>query len=257
MRYRIALHVFPLLQLMAFVSALILLEDHYVAAALLLFVSALMMNFSLHITIHHFVHFRPKNRWLAFFIEMLYSILLVMPFNFYKMQHFNHHRYDNKINDFTTTWKRRGDQFVPKKFFNYAFLWFIGPSMKKAISQALDEKDVNVLELRKMRFQLILIAGVYLSLFLLNPWFSLLYFLLFYLGWSLIAITNYGQHLPIEYNFTPAYTYDNRWYNFLFFNNGLHLEHHVQPHLNYPELQARKQSRVPLPHLVIGFFRKK
>ena len=100
---RLALHIFPLIQLSCFVSAILMLERNWLWSLLLLFVAALFLNFTLHITIHHYVHFRFKNKVFDAIAESLYSVILVLPFNFYRMQHLNHHRFDNRIGDLTST----------------------------------------------------------------------------------------------------------------------------------------------------------
>ncbi|MGB0390479.1 MAG: fatty acid desaturase family protein [Salibacteraceae bacterium] len=255
--YRLALHIFPILQVGCFVAALFLFETNLVVALILLFCAALFLNFSLHITIHHWVHFGVKNKAVKWVMETFYSILMGLAFSFYRMQHFNHHRYDNRIGDFTSTWVKKGNSIAARPFFKYSFVWFLGPKMNTIFERAIKDGDLKNSERIKMRIQLLFVLAFYLFLFVLNPWFSAAYFLMFYVGWSLIAITNYGQHLPIKYDSTEAYTYSNSLYNWLFFNNGLHLEHHRNPHLNYPELKAKQHSEIAWPHLLIAFFRKK
>ena len=255
--YRVALQIFPILQVISFISALFLFESNIYVSVLLLLCSALFLNFSLHITIHHSVHFSFKNKVIRWVVELVYSILMAISFSFYRMQHFNHHRYDNGIGDFTSTWIKKGDSIVARPFFKYSLFWFLGPKMKTIFERAIIDGDLDETERKKMRFQLLVVLVTYVLLFWINPWYAVAYFLMFYVGWSLIAITNYGQHLPIKYNSTKAYTYSNTLYNRMFFNNGLHLEHHREPHLNYPDLEAKHQSKISWPHLLIVFFRKK
>lgn len=255
--YKLALHIFPILQTFCFITALFLQESHFTYSLLLLFCTALFLNFSLHITIHHFVHFTPKNKVIRVLLELIYSILLALPYSFYRMQHFNHHRYNNKIGDFTSTWEKKKDIIYAKPFFKYTFLWFLNGSMKALFHKAISDGDLNTREKTKIRVQFLLILAMCFILIILNPLYALAYVLMFYIGWSLIALTNYGQHLPVEYDSTPAYSYHNSFYNSIFFNNGLHLEHHLEPHLNYPDLKPMKQSKIAWPHLIIVFFRKK
>jgi len=255
--YKVVLHIFPLLQATCFVSALILLDSNIILALILLFFSALFLNFSLHITIHHFVHFRSKTKIINVILEFTYSILLALPYSFYRMQHHNHHRYDNLIGDMTSTWEKKNDMISAKSFFKYSFFWFLNGSLKTAMDRATDDGDLSNTGKIKMRIQFFTILVIYGVLIWLNPWFGLAYLSMFYVGWSLIVITNYGQHLPIKYGSTEAYSYSNPLYNGMFFNNGLHLEHHLEPHLNYPELKSKNQSKKKWPHLLIAFFRKK
>lgn len=255
--YRMLLHIFPLIQMISFISGLLLLDSHIYLAIILFFFAALFLNFSLHITIHHFVHFRYKSNLLNLLIESVYSIFLALPFSFYRMQHFNHHRYDNRIGDITSTWEKKNETIVARSFFNYSFFWFLKGSAKKAIETALRDGDINKKEKQKIQIQFLIILVVFIFLIVLNPWFGLAYASMFYIGWSLVAITNYGQHLPLKYDSTAAYSYHNSMYNFLFFKNGLHLEHHLEPHLNYHELTSKNQSKIKWPHLITAFFRNK
>ena len=255
--YRMLLHIFPLIQMISFISGLLLLDSHVYLAIILFFFAALFLNFSLHITIHHFVHFRYKSNLLNLLTESVYSIFLALPFSFYRIQHFNHHRYDNRIGDITSTWEKKNEKIVARSFFNYSFFWFLKGSAKTAIETALRDGDINKKEKQKIQIQFLIILVVFIFLIVLNPWFGLVYATMFYIGWSLVAMTNYGQHLPLKYDSTAAYSYHNSMYNFLFFKNGLHLEHHLEPHLNYHELTSKNQSKIKWPHLITAFFRNK
>lgn len=254
---KLKLHIFPLLQILCFFLAIYFYRDHLGLAILSLFLSALFLNFSLHITIHHFVHFPFKNKSITTFFEWFYTLTMCLPYNFYRMQHFNHHRYDNLIGDFTTTWKEQNNKIIPRNVIGYSFFWFSGGSMNKFIQQALKEGDLTPERKSKIQLESLLILLFILGLFLTNPFFAILYLILFYLGWSLIAITNYGQHLPLKYGETIAYSYHNKFYNWIFFNNGLHYEHHKNPNLNYPLLKAGKVSKMNFPHLLIPLLKKR
>jgi fatty acid desaturase len=255
--YRIALHIFPVIQLSLFVVGVFFFWEKPIISVICLLGSALFLNFSLHITIHHFVHFKFKNKIVNTILELCYSLTLALPFNFYRVQHFNHHRYNNLIGDSTSTWKQENDKVYPKNFFAYSFLWMFKPPNSKIFKEAMQKGDMNMTHMLKMRIELLIIIFAYAFLLWLNPIAALAYLLVFYLGWSFIAITNYGQHLPIEYGDTLAYSYDKRIYNRLFFNNGLHFEHHENPSLNYPKLKNHAKVKLRLPHLLIHLLSRK
>ncbi len=254
---RLALHIFPIIQISCFVTAILVLEQHWLWSVLLIIVAAVFLNFTLHITVHHYVHFRFKNEVLDTIATFLYSAILVLPFNFYRMQHLNHHRFDNRIEDLTSTWKVVDKKIVAKNFFGYSFFWFIRGASANGIKTSLENGDLTKSELTKIKFQFLFILAIYLLLILLNPWSALAYGIMFYLGWSLIAITNYGQHLPLNYDQPIAYSYPNKFYNILFFNNGLHLEHHEKPWLNYDELKPGGKAKIKSPHLLVKFLKPK
>lgn len=251
------LHIYLLIEVLAFIAAIMLFPDHFVWSIILLLLSALFLNFSLHITVHHFLHFTPKNRIAKTTLELLYSVILVLPYNFYRLQHFNHHRHNNLIGDFTSTWKKKGDTIVSKSFFSYSFLWLFTIPTGQLSVKGLQHGDIEKSHLLKMKRELALIVIVFTMLLWLSPIACLAYTILFYLGWSFVAMTNYGQHLPISYNDTLAYTYPKKWYNTLFFNNGLHYEHHENPGLDYPKLELKFKSLIRLPHLIIPILQRK
>jgi len=254
---KIALHIFPLLQISFFIGAISIYKENLILALVLWLVSTLFMNFSLHIVVHHYVHFRFKSKWIDRVFELFYTLIICMPFNFYRMQHFNHHRYNNLIGDFTSTWKQEKEGIVPSKYFNYSFLWFLGGSVKKWIIQAKSDGDLSEERQTKMKNEFVFLMLFYGLILYVYPVIALAYGGLFYFGLSLIATTNYGQHLPLVYGQTVGHSYYNKFYNWLFFNNGLHHEHHSHPNLDYPELKEDHKSEISLPHLLMGPFHRK
>ncbi len=253
---RFKLQIFVVMQAFSFICALYYMNDRIFVSAFLLLCSGLFMNFSLHITIHHFVHFKYSNRLMNILFESLYTLNLGLPFNFYQMQHFNHHRYDNSIGDFSSTWILKENKIVPKGLFRYVFMWWV-PSGVNMIVKAESEGYLSIKEKKKLLPQLILIGALYILIGLINPWYCLMYIIMIYIGWSLISLTNYGQHLPRKYGEEFTYSYSGRWYNFFFFNNGLHHEHHKEPNLNYNELKNSKVNPLFVPHLLASLFKER
>lgn len=251
---KLVLHIFPLLQVLFLVGAISIYKEYFIGALVLWFISALFLNFSLHITVHHYVHFRFKSKWLDRLLEIFYTLIISMPFNFYRMQHYNHHRYNNLIDDFTSTWKQEKKKIIPTNYFYYSFLWFINSPVKNDIYQAKLEGDLSEERHKRMKVEFIILALFYVTLLLINPIFALAYGGVFYLGWSFIATTNYGQHLPLIYGQTIGHSFYNRFYNWLFFNNGLHYEHHAHPSIDYLDLEAEFKSEINWPHLLMGPF---
>jgi fatty acid desaturase len=250
----ILLFLFPTLQVIFFVLALFFMQSEFLLSVIYLFFSIIFLNFSLHISVHYHVHFKYKNTFLNFIIDCIYSVLLALPFHFYKMQHFNHHRYNNLINDFTSTWKKEGAEIKSRNFIDYSFFWiFRRLSFKKMKALALNDGDFKIEWISKIRIELLFIFCTYSILVLINPFFIIYYICMFYIGWSFIAMHNFGQHLPIRYGDTLAYSFYNKFYNFIFFNNGLHYEHHNNPQKDYWELKSENALQNKLPHLIDGF----
>lgn len=248
---KLKLHIFPLLEVIFFILALLWFSKNLYISVAFIVMAALFLNFSLHITVHHLVHFKFKSKFVNVLFEFLYSILLVLPFSFYKLQHINHHRYNNSIKDITSTYKLKNNQLVSKSWFRYCFLWFIVTPSKHFWEEA---KEVHTNEMFKLKIQALSIVLVYVILAIINPWFVLYYVFVFYFGWMFIALTNYGQHLPIQKNNPNTFSFYNPIYNFIFFNSGLHHEHHINANKNYNELQPKNTNKLKLPHLLAGFF---
>ena len=132
------LFIFPVLQAVFFALALFLMPNQLILSIAFLFIATLFLNFSLHISIHYHVHFKYKSNFLNLIIDNLYSVLLVLPFHFYKMQHFNHHRYNNLLNDFTSTWKKNDSGPARRSFISYSFFWVFRSTSFKEVKKLLN-----------------------------------------------------------------------------------------------------------------------
>lgn len=251
-RTRLLIQIFPIIQLALIVTGWYMISVSILLSLIVFLIAALFLNFSLHITVHHFIHFGYRNEFLKMLVELLYTILLGFPTNLYRLQHYNHHRHNNKIGDVTSTWKKSGQQIVAKNRFLYSFFWFVQKPNPYFISEAKEKGDLSKIHQIKILVEILSILGVYLFFFLYSPLFALHYLGHVYLGWCFIALTNYGQHLPITYDTPIAYTYKSKWYNRLFFNNGLHFEHHFEPSKNYAALELKNENLIHQPHLFAG-----
>jgi fatty acid desaturase len=106
----------------------------------------------------------------------------------------------------------------------------------------------------KMRHEAVAILAVVILLASLDWRYVTLYYGVFYLGWSLINMHNYGQHLPRERQLELGNSFYGRLYNRVFVNNGLHYEHHKEPNIPYWELAElpSENTRNAWPHTVDG-----
>lgn len=254
---RAALQIFPLLEMSFLLMSFYLFQTHLFLSVCFVLVAALFLNFSLHITVHHYVHFKVKNQFIDRFVVYTYSIFLGLPYSLYRAQHFNHHRYNNSLDDVTSTWTLKKGKTIPKNFIGYSFFWFVRKPDILFTNELIADGKLDATIKIKILLESGLIGATYTMLIWINPFFALYYLALTYVGWTLIAITNYGQHLPLEYGTPKAFTYKNKIYNFFFFNNGLHYEHHENPTLNYPELEFKNKAVIKLPHILIRLFTRK
>ena len=120
---------------------------------------------------------------------------------------------------------------------------------------AVDDGDANAKVLLWARVEAVFLLSWLIFLTWLSPAAVLLYVSLIYLGWALISLHNFGQHLPRDYGTLYRTTsFQAPWYNRAFFNNGLHFEHHRRPAVPIADLQADEAAeQLTVPHLLAPF----
>lgn len=248
--------VFPLVQTAAFVAACMALRSSVALAFALMVLSALFLSFSLHITYHYHVHFKRRSRLANRALDLAITAVLGLPFHYYQMLHWNHHKYDNRIGDFTSTWKLVEGKPVAKRFLPYALLWPFSGNVRsrEQLRIAAAEGYFKPRDRRAMRQEVLVLLAVYGVLAYLGPALALLYLGTVYLGWCFVTMHNYGQHLPEVYGETKGNSYYHPLYNRLTLYNGLHNEHHTRPGLRYWDLSGPAVSEIRHPHLFEGFF---
>lgn len=243
--FPIALAIFPLLEGVFFIEAT--QHSHPVAVIALLIASAVMLSFSIHIFFHECVHYRARYPQT---INLLYSLFLGLPFDGYRVHHLNHHTYENGLKDFSSTWKRQQGENVAHSVCRYSLGWLRQLKAAMRAPHPFDPRWGNVVAIKsRIPIQKIALVVFSLLLVLIDLKLLLLYGGLIYLGWAFSSLHNYGQHPPTEQS--PICTYPSKIYNQLFFNNGLHWEHHQQPQHHWDQIKLASQSpRIPSPHLI-------
>ena len=197
--------------------------------------------------------------WRQFATGLLLTPLLGVAFHGYRISHWNHHRYNNGLEDFTSTWKDEHGLPMPRNLFFYSVSWpkvfLYAPLLFKKVIHDGDAAHRDLLWCRaESLFQFAWLAFLYW----LSPLALLLYVALIYVGWVLISLHNFGQHLPTNYDSRLRTTsYNAAWYNRFFFNNGLHSEHHRRPSVPIAVLQPENDSEsVTAPHLLAAFMHR-
>ena len=243
--------LFPALQLALFILSIHLLQDQPAFAALALLFSCFAMSLTLHITIHEQVHqplvFKPLNPLL----HSISSLFIGVPFAGYKWHHWNHHRHNNGPCDYSSTWKTGPDGLAPRGRLPYSLGWPITLARaQRSMNKEIDLGEVPDDILREIRWQKILSPAFILGLWLFGtPVLALAYMTHIYFGWVLISSHNYSQHPPVSGHVSLSTSFKSRAFNQLFFNNGLHFEHHSAPGIPHNQLCALKEApTVKLPH---------
>lgn len=254
MKRILPLVVIPALQVACFVGCGLAFPGHPWLALGLLALAAIALDFDVHVFLHECVHATAPERT-PWAVSLGLTLLGGLPFDGYRLHHYNHHRHDNGPEDFSSTWKWEADGCRRAKGLT---AYVLGWPAELARARAAMREDAAAGRLspglqRRLRVKKHLVAACLLALALVSWHWAVAYATMVYFGWGLVSLHNYGQHLPAEgqgfvTSFAPP------WYNFLLFNNGLHGEHHDQPGKAWFELRADpKHAPAGAPPLVAPF----
>ena len=246
-RFPWELGIFPLLEMGFFAASVVAVESSVAWAAAFMVMGAVSLSFSIHIFFHECVHSRA--RYPAWF-NWAATSLMGLPFDGYRIHHYNHHAFENGPRDFSSTWRYAVARRHPYSAFAYALGWprqlAAGVNCKLPFGDTPTAADKIKQRIPAQKIALV----VTLLAALACGWQSLmLYIGMIYLGWVFTSLHNYGQHLPVAA--TGVTTYASPLYNALFFNNGLHWEHHASPGLPWQGLAVNERShRIGYPHII-------
>ncbi len=193
---------------------------------------------------HNFVH-NPffKSSWLNRAFSVLETIAIGIPHVFYHHYHLNHHAGDNdkKGPDGTTRdWSsiyRHSPGDEPEGFFRYILLGYfrveMGPLLRTVWRHGWDEVAQAAVE-----------WVVYAAFWGALAWLDGRYFVCFYLpsyylGWVMSYAEGYFEHFGAQPGnaYANSVSSYNRLYNFLWFNNGYHQEHHWDPKKHWTKMR--------------------
>lgn len=174
----------------------------------------------------------------------------------------NHHLHNNSDEDWTTVHQAKAHDWRLLSLLGYPL---------RTIPRMITDKKAYVASRRPAvrktirRESWIIFAGLLLCL-MASPLATLWYVILpmMYGQWLLITI-NYLQHDDCDHDseFDHANNFTGRWYNWCFFNGGLHTAHHNFPEAHWSELPRLHQEIEPLisprhnkPNLLKSFLRE-
>jgi fatty acid desaturase len=192
---------------------------------------------------HNFVHnafFRSS--WLNRAFSVLETVAIGLPQVFYHHYHLNHHWGDNDkkgadgtTKDWSSIYRHSRDNKA-EGFWSYVVLGFwrveMGPLFRTVWRHGWTEVAQAAVEC--------LVIGAFWAAL---AWYDWRYFVTFYLptyyiGWMMSYAEGYFEH----YGAQPGNLYANsvssyhRLYNFLWFNNGYHQEHHWDPKFHWTRM---------------------
>src|SRR5262249_54745115 len=204
--------------------------------------------------------------WLNRAFGLLETMALGVPHILYHHYHLNHHFGDNdkKGPDGTTRdWSsiyRYGKNDEPENFWSYIFISFFRAEAGPVVRKCFVHGPTHVWQLVAET----LVLAAFWIVMLAVDWRYFVFFYLpsYYLGWVLSYAEGYLEH----YRCQPGNHFANSvssyfWlYNFLWFNNGYHQEHHWAPKVHWtkmhelhdrirPQLLANRTRILQGPHI--------
>ncbi len=228
---------------------------------------AVLICWNLQCISHNFIH-NPffTNRWLNRLFGVLESLAIGMPHQLYHHYHMNHHAGDNdakgpdgSTRDWSSIYRYSKDD-KPEPFWRYCLYSFFRVEITPVVRVALKYGIANVVQ---VAVETLAIGAFWAVMAWINwQYFCFFYLPSFFFGWVISYAEGYLEH----YGADPGNPYANsvssyNWlYNFLWFNNGYHQEHHWDPKIHWtrmhqlheqirPQLDANQTKVLRGPHL--------
>jgi fatty acid desaturase len=207
---------------------------------------------------HNFIH-NPffTSAWLNRAFSVLESLALGVPHILYHHYHMNHHFGDSDAkgpNGSTRDWSSiyrygKGDQ--PEAFWKYCLISYfrveVGPVLSVVIRHGRGQIIQTIIET--------LALGAFWVWMAVADWqyFVFFYLLSYYLGWVLSYAEGYLEHFGAQPGnpYANSVSSYNPIYNWLWFNNGYHQEHHWDPKVHWTQmkgLHSRLRSQLIANH---------
>ncbi len=221
---------------------------------------------------HNFIHtpyFKP--RWMNYAFSLLESLAIGFSQTYYHWVHMRHHTGNSDRRDEngdTIDWLsiyRHGKDGKPENVWSYTFMSFFRDDMSDLHNNIAKRKpfDAKWGKFELYAFFLMLAAAA------AYDWKAVLFFVPFYyLGNCLSSLNGYYEHLngntetPIAWGVSSY----NKFYNWLWFGNGYHAEHHYRPKTHWTRIrkfheEIKDQQNIAGVHVIntchaLGFLAK-
>jgi fatty acid desaturase len=201
-------------------------------------------------TIHYVMH-TPffTVAWLNRAVQLVGSAVVMSSATSFFAYHMLHHRYGNdpidattgKTLDPTSTFSRGKDGRYGGLFATAVIpvvMWRLDALRLRVLTIDADSPVRTAKARRRLVVDRVVVACVLATFCAIDPWFAALYVAATSLGHVYGNIQNYLEHygaIPGS-RATDAASCYSRYYNFLWFNNGYHQEHHYRPGAHWTEL---------------------
>lgn len=199
---------------------------------------------------HYFIHspfFRSKNANNVYSVAN--SLAFGFPQTFYRAEHLCHHRYNNDFPDPIT--RKAGDR---SSIYQYSSTPKIPePPFKYAIMSAWRQNVSELYRQTPKRLRTLLIIEIaalaigYGIALLANPLACLALVLVSGAGSFISNLQNWLEHAHADpgSRLTDSVSCYASFYNFIWFNNGYHQEHHAAPRVHWTKLPQMKEKMLP------------
>ncbi|HVX63621.1 MAG TPA: fatty acid desaturase [Pirellulales bacterium] len=203
-------------------------------------ISVFLMCTNFQCTAHNFIH-NPffRSRRLNAVFSLINSLLLGGSQTLYRLHHLHHHKYNNDLpdprtgttNDFTSTWRYGRPPKHEESIVSYALLGYFRSDFRLLLREARRRRV-----LRNVAWELATLGAMLVVLATINFRGLLCFYLpVWFFGNAAAMAENYLEHhgaAPGNRQ-TDSVSCYNPLYNFVWFNNGYHQEHHYRPQLHW------------------------
>ena len=209
---------------------------------------ALSISWNVNGISHNFIHNAYfKSFWLNLLFSLLESITMCFSQTMYEYVHRQHHIGNNdRLNN-------KGETIDWISIYGYGNNGEPEHPIKYALSSYFRDDPKRIYGLIRKHslwlanfavFEVILSFALIIGLFFIS-WKLGIYFVFFYyLGHSLSALNGYYEHLGANPDMPIAWgvSCHNKLFNFLWFNNGYHAEHHYRPKQHWTKMHELHQK---------------
>ena len=195
---------------------------------------------------HNFLH-NPffVSRGLNRAFGILNSLCIGIPQSLYRLHHLNHHQFGSDQRDPVTHQTRDyssiyrfGKDGKPEPIWRYAFIGPLRPGLGELISRMAQSRARS-----QFLLECVAIAAVAAMVLLWQPAFLLWYLPVTYFGQVTAHAENYLEHFRAVpgSRLTDSVSCYGRFYNWIWFNNGYHQEHHFRPQMHWTKLPGQRE----------------
>jgi fatty acid desaturase len=182
-------------------------------------------------------------------MSMLNSIAICFPQTVFREHHLNHHRYNNQAprpgedGDLSSLYRYSTHPGEPESFLRYALLSPLRADLLRYARAAW---------FGGRRARLMMDVATVVSVMAVLAWMRPAYFVFYYVPLVYFGhVVTYAEGYFEHNRAAPGDRYRNavscysRWYNFIWFNNGYHQEHHCYPAVHWTRIAPIRNRMLP------------